>query len=197
MEEKELEGKRRSFTIDGKWFRRLTDYVVQIPSPSPALRRRILALKDTPPSVLRGELAKAKEEVRAWQERAIARQLGFWHVERKLEKKKPEKLTEAKPQETTRLEQQEQQREVEKKMAIKPEESRLLTRVPRKDKRLVLTEEELRMIEKKKRAQQWNLLKRKVKEYDELLRRERELYYPRISAAYAQMYADETLDEQD
>ncbi|KAK1130138.1 hypothetical protein K0M31_019822 [Melipona bicolor] len=191
-EEEELEERRRSFLIDSKWFRRLSDYVAQIPSPSPALKRRILALKDTPPSVLGKELAKAKEETRAWQEKAIARRLGSWEVERKLEKKKPEEtLTETRPRETTR---QEQEEEVE---VFKSEET-IVKLTPslikqRKSKRLILSEEELRNIEKQRRLQLWNQLKQKVKEYDERL----SPYYPRISAALARTDSDETLDKRD
>ncbi|XP_043519799.1 dynein intermediate chain 3, ciliary-like [Frieseomelitta varia] len=177
--------RRRSFVIDNKWFRRLTDYVAQIPSPSPALRRRILALKDTPPSVLQKELAEAKEEARVWQERAIAKRLGSWDVERKLERKK---LTEPRPQDTTR---QEREEEAE----IKSEESTstiitLPTKISRR--RLPPTEEELRKIEEEKRLQLWNLQKQKMKKYDK-----RHPYYPRISAALARMHSDETLDKRD
>lgn len=186
-EEEELEERRRSLLIDSKWFRRLSDYVAQIPSPSPALKRRILALKDTPPSVLRKELAKAKEETRAWQEKAIARRLGSWEVKRKLEKKKPEELTETRPREMTRQ---------EEKAEVKSEET-IVKLIPslikqRKNKRLIPSEEELRNIERKRRLQMWNLLKQKVKEYDE-----EHPYYPRISTALARMDLDETLDKRD
>lgn len=183
-----LAERRRSLVIDNKWFRRLSDYVAQIPSPSAALRRRILALKDTPPRMLQKELAEAKEVARAWQERAIARRLGSWDVDRKLGTRKAE----TRPQETTR---QEQEEEAE----IKSEESTSATIVARlthptkiSRRRFVPTEEELRKMEEEKRLELWNLQKQKVKKYDK-----RHPYYPRISAALAPIHSNETLDKRD
>lgn len=190
--------KSRSFIIDNKWFRRLTDYIVQIPQPSRAFKRKILALKNTTPNVLRRELIEAKKEIRAWQETAIARKLASWAVERKLEKEL-KKLPEIKLETT-----EERQEEAEEHL-IKTDESVVEfgkkndtnihpKKSLRKFKKLKLTEEEIEMEKKEKQMELWNLLKQKVQEYDE--QHSRKVFYPRISTAFVRMYSEETLDEE-
>ncbi|XP_068983669.1 dynein intermediate chain 3, ciliary-like [Bombus flavifrons] len=190
--------KSRSFIIDNKWFRRLTDYIVQIPQPSRAFKRKILALKNTPPNVLRKELVEAKKEIRAWQETAIARKLASWAIERKLEKE-PKKLPEIK------LETMEERQEEAEEHLIKTDESVVEfgkkndTKIHpkkslRKFKKLRLTEEEIEIEKKEKQMELWNLLKQKVQEYDE--QHSRKVFYPRISTAFVRMYSEETLDEE-
>ncbi|XP_017758642.1 PREDICTED: trichohyalin-like [Eufriesea mexicana] len=185
--------KSRSFIMDNKWFRRLTDYIIHIPVPSPAARRKILAAKNTPPNVLRRELQEAKKEIRAWQEKALAKKLSSWAIERKLKVRAEtptEDKSEAKKETVEDEEAKEHVAKVEKtKRIVRPAVTVKKQPSLRRSKKLKLTEDDIELQKKEEQMEFWNILKKKVKQYDE--QHQQVQSYPRISAAYPKASLEE------
>ncbi|XP_012347214.1 dynein intermediate chain 3, ciliary-like isoform X2 [Apis florea] len=162
----------RPFVLDNKWYKRLTDYIIHIPPPTRAFKRKILMMKNAPPYVLHKELTKAKKELRDWQERAIAKKLSTWTVEEKL-MAPPVKVLKEVPDEEVKSIKSEDLREKE------PVPKRVVSKRVRPPKKLMeLTKEELEQKKKQEQMEMWNLMKEKVTRFDVVKKR----FYPRISA---------------
>ncbi|XP_026666893.1 dynein intermediate chain 3, ciliary-like [Ceratina calcarata] len=197
-EEKEQEtlARSKSFVVDNKSFRQLSDYIAQIPQPPRAVRRRILEAKDAPPRILRKELSLAKKEMRAWQESATARTLTTWANEEKLEARIPKKIeivvdAEHDSEKSTAL-LDDVQRDA-KKLDARPVFAKKRARI-RKAKKPVLTEEDIERIKEEKQKKLWRKLKQKVKRFDEQ-HKEQKVSYPRISAAFVRTSSDELVTD--
>lgn len=182
LEEKKKEEKRlkedaidrtKPFMIDNKWYKRLTDYIIHIPPPTRAFKRKILMMKNAPPYVLRKELTKAKKELRDWQERAIAKKLSTWTVAEKL-LAPPVKVLKEVPDEDEKSIKSEDLREKEPHVV-----KRIISKRVRPPKKPVEpTKEELEQKKKQEQMEMWNLMKQKVTKFDIVKKR----FYPRISA---------------
>ncbi|KAG6797884.1 Dynein intermediate chain 2, axonemal [Apis mellifera caucasica] len=164
----------KPFMIDNKWYKRLTDYIVHIPPPTRAFKRKILMMKNAPPYVLRKELTKAKKELRDWQERAIAKKLSTWTVQEKLLAPPVKVLKEVPDDEDEKSIKSEEMREKEPSVV-----KRIISKRVRPTKKPVEpTKEELEQKKKQEEMEMWNLMKRKVTKFDIVTKR----FYPRISA---------------
>lgn len=164
----------KPFMIDNKWYKRLTDYIVHIPPPTRAFKRKILMMKNAPPYVLRKELTKAKKELRDWQERALAKKLSTWTVQEKLLAPPVKVLKEVPDDEDEKSIKSEEMREKEPSVV-----KRIISKRVRPTKKPVEpTKEELEQKKKQEEMEMWNLMKRKVTKFDIVTKR----FYPRISA---------------
>lgn len=162
-----------------KWYRRLTEYVDQIPDRSPVFKRKMLLLKELPPSVLRVELQEAKREIRAWQDLAIARKLSSWKIAAKLKLTLPEEPKIKFEEAPTELESETKVSQIEKRKQLR---AKHLNKKPvRRGKKVKLTDEEIEKKEREERLKElWTTLKQKVK----LFELRQKPTFPRISAAY-------------
>lgn len=165
------------FMVDNKWYKRLTDYIIQIPPPTRAFKRKILMMKNAPPYVLHKELTKAKKELRDWQERAIAKKLSTWTVQQKL-LAPPVKVLKEVLDEDEKSIKSDDLREKEPSYIAK----RIIEKKVRPLKKPEPTPEELEEKKKQEQMEMWNLLKEKVSKFD--IRKKR--FYPRISAILVQ-----------
>ncbi|XP_043793745.1 dynein intermediate chain 3, ciliary-like isoform X1 [Apis laboriosa] len=165
------------FMIDNKWYKRLTDYIIQIPPPTRAFKRKILMMKNAPPYVLHKELTKAKKELRDWQERAIAKKLSTWTVQQKL-LAPPVKVLKEVLDEDEKSIKSDDLREKEPSYIAK----RTVEKKVRPSKKLEPTKEELEEKKKQEQMEMWNLMKQKVSKFDVM----KKWFYPRISAILVQ-----------
>ncbi|KOC61090.1 Dynein intermediate chain 3, ciliary [Habropoda laboriosa] len=185
--------RRKSTALENKLFRRITDYIADIPQPSRAMKKRIFTLKDAPPIVSRGELEEAKKEMRVWREKALARKLSSWTVEKKLAVKSERKI-EAKrePEEPEEAAKPVSEVKDPKRPVQSDQFLRKARRSRKKSRRLRLTKEDIKEQEEEDKKKRWKMLKHKMKQYDEPHKHKR---YPRISAAFVRTHSETMLQD--
>ncbi|CAK9811867.1 Dynein axonemal intermediate chain 2 [Anthophora quadrimaculata] len=183
---------RRSTSLEDKLFRRITDYIADIPQPSRAMKKRIFMLKDALPVVSRGELEEAKKEMRAWREKALAGKLSSRTVVKKLAMK-TEKKTESKRESVSEEAAKHISDAEEPKRLPGSDKSVRSVRISRKkSRRLRLTQEDIKKQEEEETKKRWKLLKHKMRQYDDPHKPKQ---YPRISAAFMRTHSEEEIED--